>query len=111
MHRLVLMMALGASTALTACAAKMDTGYGVGIQAKRQAALDHAQQKDVAPDTSGMYLALIDKIQAQGLYFASLAHIDAYEQQFGESPDTILLRADALRQTAQSDAAPPPTRA
>jgi Flp pilus assembly protein TadD len=89
---------------LAACATKMESGYGVGIQAERQAALDQAQQKDATPDTPGMYLALIDRMQAQGLYFASLAHIDAYEQQYGESPDTILLRADALRQTGQPDA-------
>jgi Flp pilus assembly protein TadD len=104
MHRLILMIALGAGTALTACATKMESGYGIGIQAERQAALDQAQQKDAAPDTPGMYLALIDKMQAQGLFFASLAHIDAYEQQYGQTPDTILLRADALRQTGQPDA-------
>ncbi|SAK51055.1 putative lipoprotein [Caballeronia temeraria] len=89
---------------LAACATKPENGYGLGIQAERQAALDQAQQKDAAPDTPGMYLALIDRMQAQGLWFASLAHIDAYEQQYGESPDTILLRADALRQTGQPDA-------
>lgn len=90
--------------ALAACATKQETGYGVGIQAERQAALDQAQQKEAAPDTPGMYLALIDRMQSQGLWFASLAHIDAHEQQYGESPDTILLRADALRQTGQPDA-------
>jgi Flp pilus assembly protein TadD len=89
---------------LAACATKQENGYGVGIQAERQAALDQARHKDAAPDTPGMYLALIDRMQAQGLWFASLAHIDAYEQQYGESPDTILLRADALRQTGQPDA-------
>ncbi|WP_201325914.1 pilus assembly protein, partial [Burkholderia sp. E168m23] len=35
---------------------------------------------------------------------ASLAHIDQYEKQYGASPDTILLRADALRATGQYDA-------
>nr|WP_144063545.1 pilus assembly protein [Caballeronia insecticola] len=90
--------------ALAACATKQENGYGVGIQAERQAALDQALQKESPPDTPGMYLALIDRMQAQGLWYASLAHIDAYEQQYGQSPDTILLRADALRQTGQSDA-------
>jgi Flp pilus assembly protein TadD len=94
-----------AVTALTACASKMENGYGIGVQAERQAALDQAMKKDATPDTPGMYLALIDKMQADGLWFASLAHIDAYEQQYGESPDTILLRADALRQTGQAEAA------
>jgi Flp pilus assembly protein TadD len=92
------------STCLGACASKMESGYGLGIQAERQAALDQASKKDATPDTPGMYLALIDKMQSQGLWFASLAHIDAYEQQYGESNDTILLRADALRQTGQTEA-------
>jgi Flp pilus assembly protein TadD len=95
---------IAAVSALSACASKMESGYGLGIQAERQAALDQASKKDAIPDTPGMYLALIDKMQAQGLWFASLAHIDAYEQQYGESPDTILLRADALRQTGQAEA-------
>jgi Flp pilus assembly protein TadD len=89
--------------ALGACASKMESGYGVGIQAEREAAIQQSTQKDQAPDTPGMYLALIDRMQAQGLFFASLAHIDAYEKQYGTTPDTILLRADALRQTGQPD--------
>ncbi|WP_211615740.1 tetratricopeptide repeat protein [Paraburkholderia haematera] len=77
-----------------------DLGYGVGPQAERQALIQQAN-RDPAPDTPGMYLGLIDRMQAQGLYFASLAHIDAYEKQYGVTPDTILLRADALRMTDQ----------
>jgi Flp pilus assembly protein TadD len=89
--------------ALGGCASKMESGYGVGIQAEREAAIQQSTQKDQAPDTPGMYLALIDRMQSQGLFFASLAHIDAYEKQYGVTPDTILLRADALRQTGQPD--------
>ncbi|WP_200945781.1 tetratricopeptide repeat protein [Burkholderia sp. Leaf177] len=90
--------------ALGGCASKMESGYGVGIQAEREAAVRQSQQKQDAPDTPGMYLALIDKMQSQGLFYASLAHIDAYEKQYGATPDTVLLRADALRQTSQSQA-------
>jgi Flp pilus assembly protein TadD len=92
-----------ACVALGGCASKMESGYGVGIQAEREAAIQQSTQKDQAPDSPGMYLALIDRMQAQGLFFASLAHIDAYEKQYGTTPDTILLRADALRQTGQPD--------
>jgi Flp pilus assembly protein TadD len=99
-----LYVALFSCTMLAACASKMETGYGVGIQAERQASLDQAMKKDAVPDSPGMYLALIERMQSQGLFFASLAHIDAYEQQYGESPDSILLRADALRQTNQIEA-------
>ncbi|PCE26877.1 pilus assembly protein [Paraburkholderia acidicola] len=91
-------MALGLAL-LGACASQL-SGYGVGPQAERQAMMQQAD-KPAAPDTPGMYLGLIDRMQQQGLYFASLAHIDAYEKQYGVSPDTIALRADALRMTDQ----------
>src|SRR5471032_1307964 len=97
----VLMLACTVFAGLGGCASKMESGYGVGIQAEREAALQQSQQKQDAPDTPGMYLALIDRMQSQGLFFASLAHIDAFEKQYGPTPDTILLRADALRQTGQ----------
>lgn len=48
------------------------------------------------------YQALIRKMQEQGLYYASLAHIDAYEQRYGRVPEMQLLRADALRETDQA---------
>jgi Flp pilus assembly protein TadD len=98
----VLMLACTVFAGLGGCASKIESGYGVGIQAEREAALQQSQQKQDAPDTPGMYLALIDRMQSQGLFYASLAHIDAYEKQYGSTPDTILLRADALRQTGQA---------
>ena len=96
--------ALAVLSLLGACASKGLTGYGVGPQAER-AVLAQQASKDPAPDTPGMYLGLIDQMQSQGLYFASLAHIDAYDKQYGASPDSILLRADALRMTDQPAAA------
>jgi Flp pilus assembly protein TadD len=96
--------ALAVLSLLGACASKDLTGYGVGPQAER-AVLAQQANKDPAPDTPGMYLGLIDQMQSQGLYFASLAHIDAYDKQYGASPDSILLRADALRMTGQPAAA------
>ncbi len=64
-----------------------------------------AEEKAPTPDNKGMYLGLIRQMQDQGLYFASLAHIDAYEQQNGSTPEIQRLRADALRETRQSAAA------
>ncbi|RFU48240.1 lipopolysaccharide assembly protein LapB [Paraburkholderia sp. DHOC27] len=87
---------------LGACA--MPSGYGVGAQAERAAEIQQAT-RDPAPDAPGTYLDLINRMQAQGLYYASLAHIDAYEKQYGVTPDTIVLRADALRMTQQPAAA------
>jgi Flp pilus assembly protein TadD len=97
-------VALAVLSMLGACASSGVSGYGVGAQAER-AMMAQQSNKDAAPDTPGMYLGLIDQMQSQGLYFASLAHIDAYEKQYGASPDTILLRADALRMTGQPAAA------
>src|SRR5690606_31933656 len=52
-------------------------------------------------DNPAMYRALIEKMQTEGLYFASLAHIDAYEQRFGMTDELALRRADAQRATGQ----------
>ncbi|MCS3391344.1 pilus assembly protein [Burkholderia thailandensis] len=86
---------------LAACGSFKESGYGIGAQAERAALMQAAADKNATPDTPGMYLGLIGRMQSQGLYYASLAHIDAYEKQYGVSPDTILLRADALRATDQ----------
>lgn len=56
-------------------------------------------------DDRGMYLALIARMQDEGAYYASLAHVDAYRQRYGESPDLLVLEADALRETGRADAA------
>jgi Flp pilus assembly protein TadD len=95
--------ALAACCALLGACAVKESGYGVGPQAEREAQLQTSAQQ-TKPDTPGMYLGLIDRMQTQGLYYASLAHIDAYEKQYGVSPDSTLLRADALRATDQPSA-------
>ncbi|AMO98756.1 TPR repeat family protein [Collimonas arenae] len=64
-----------------------------------------AEEKAPTPDNKGMYLGLIRQMQERGMYFASLAHIDAYEQQNGSTPEVQRLRADALRETRQGAAA------
>lgn len=59
------------------------------------------QQTDTAVDTAKVYLALIERMQLQGLYDASLAHLDVFERRYGVLPQTTLLRADALRVTGR----------
>ncbi|MDR3444226.1 MULTISPECIES: Flp pilus assembly protein TadD [unclassified Dyella] len=64
----------------------------------------------VAPSTSArddktVYLDLIRQMQQQGAYYASLAHIDAYRQRYGDAPELRRRQADALRATGQLDAA------
>ena len=88
---------------LGACASK-ESGYGVGPQAERAAEIQQAG-RDPAPDAPDVYLDLIRRMQSEGLYYASLAHIDAFEKQYGVKSDTILMRADALRMTDQPQAA------
>jgi Flp pilus assembly protein TadD len=98
--RAVFVLCMVVACALLDACSINQSGYGVGPQAEREAKLQQAQ-REPAPDTPGMYLALIDRMQTQGLYYASLAHIDAYDKQYGATPDSILLRADALRATDQ----------
>ncbi len=61
-----------------------------------------AQALDQKPD---VYLQLIAGMQERGLYYASLAHLDAFDARWPERPDAMLLRAHALRETAQVEAA------
>src|SRR5690606_4646775 len=48
-----------------------------------------------------LLLSLIREMQQQKRYFASLAYIEAYRQQFGEQSDVMAMRSDALRMTGQ----------
>ena len=48
------------------------------------------------------YLKLVEQMQRDAQWFASLAHLDALERRWPASPQTIRLRADALRHTEQN---------
>ncbi len=52
-------------------------------------------------DDKQLYLELITQMQRQGAWYASLAHVDAYRQRYGDTPALRLLHADALRETGQ----------
>ena len=81
---------------LGACASLPDAAQAEAAQAAaREPSLDNAPT----------YLALVRQMQGNGMWFASLAHIDALEQRWGVTNETRLLRADALRQTGQQAAA------
>lgn len=58
-----------------------------------------------ARDDKSVYMDLIRQMQQQGAYYASLAHIDAYRQRFGNTPELRRRQGDALRATGQLDAA------
>ncbi|CAG9185236.1 tetratricopeptide repeat protein [Cupriavidus pampae] len=76
-------------------------------QAEAQIELGKLRDKEARAEYSdkAVYLGLIGRMQQEGLYYASLAHIDAYQQRFGAPPELKLLRADALRETGQDEAA------
>lgn len=46
-----------------------------------------------------LYLDLIMGMQDKGLYFASLAHLDVFDQRWPNHPRAGVLRGDALRET------------
>lgn len=88
------MRAGAASIVLVVAACSSTNGMG------RDAAPSIASQEDPRDDR-GMYLDLIRKMQEQGAWYASLAHIDAHRQRYATSPELRLLHADALRETGQ----------
>ena len=88
---------------LAGCASKAPQGYGVAEQstaAQAQQQMEKAEQSTQV-DSQQTYLNLIAKMQQANQWYASLAHTEAFERQFGATPQLRLLRADALRNTAQ----------
>lgn len=82
----------------------MTSVVGCGATRKAYVAPPPEASVEAAPqDDRGMYLSLLQKMQEQGAYFASLAHIDAFRQRFGETPDLRILQANALRETGDVD--------
>ncbi len=98
-----------AAFALVGCATQKDQ-YAASAEAQQRMAAEAAADTKAgnSVDTKETYLKLVEQMQRESLWFASLAHIDALEQRWGTSPESTRLRADALRQTgqaAQSEAA------
>jgi len=52
-----------------------------------------------------MYLELIQKMVEQGQYYGALANLQQLEKSAAATPQTVYLRAEALRKTGQYDAA------
>ena len=79
-------------------------GCGGNRAAYKQTPVEPALVEAVQDDR-GMYLGLLKQMQQQGAYYASLAHIDAFRQRFGDSPELRILQANALRDTGDDAAA------
>ena len=92
----VLVMMSGCTTSMSAASLVRNQ------ELERQQA---ASASTVVPDDRNLYLSLIQEMQSKGMYYASLAHVDAFEKKYGVQPDIELLRGDALRETRQQEAA------
>ena len=98
----------GFGLALSACAGKPLSGYGLEVgKSTAQQAQEQMQSAEQATqvDTAQTYLDLIAQMQQGGQWYAALAHTEAYEQKHGVSASSRLLRADALRNTGQIEQA------
>lgn len=98
--RLAMLALIAASTG---CAGTKDH-YAGAEEAQQRQAFETASENKAGSniDSQVTYLKLVDQMQLQGLWFASLAHIDALEQRWGVTPESTRMRADALRQTGQT---------
>lgn len=107
MERLHDRVARGAARTLTVLALCMLAACGktLGGYPNHAAEPSLVAPSKAARDDRTVYMDLIRQMQQQGAYYASLAHIDAYRQRFGDTTEVRRLQADALRETGQADAA------
>ena len=97
-----LALCLAAVLGMGGCASRNNYPGATEQQQMRDAAAAQSpQDAAAAADSQGVYLKLVEQMQRDGLWFASLAHLDALEKRWGGSPEATRLRADALRQTEQ----------
>lgn len=96
-----------AAAMLAACATADNGTAMMNQQAEAQVELAKLRDKTARAEYNdqAVYLGLIRKMQQEGLYFASLAHIEVYRQRFGNGSEMLSMRADALRETGQDAAA------
>jgi Flp pilus assembly protein TadD len=95
--------AAAATLVVTGCAGLKDQ-YAASADAQQRMAAEAAAdtKAGASVDTQATYLKLVEQMQKEDLWFASLAHIDALEQRWGVSPESTRVRAEALRQTGQA---------
>jgi Flp pilus assembly protein TadD len=93
------------SILLAGCGSMATSDMSLRTDADIEMARQRQSQEKAEITSPATYLSLIRRMQEQGLYYASLAHIDAYQQRYGRAPEMMLLRADALRETDQLAAA------
>ncbi|WP_249359389.1 tetratricopeptide repeat protein [Cupriavidus sp. 2SB] len=104
---LAALAALMTTLVLGGCATPPGSADALARQTEAQIELARLQEKEARAEYNdqGVYLGLIGRMQQEGMYYASLAHVDAFQKKFGSNTALQVLRADALRETGQDDAA------
>ncbi|MES2024378.1 MAG: pilus assembly protein [Pseudomonadota bacterium] len=99
--------AIGALVLAIFCSGCSSLNSNNDYVARNEAAMQRQQAELDKPalDNKQVYLEMIKKMQDRSLYFASIAHIDAYQKSYGSSPEVQRLYADALRATGQDEPA------
>jgi|GEM_PF-6829567 len=106
-HAHTLALALACAALLAGCAgSKTNSAMELIQHQQEQQALLRQHEADTmqknAPSEPKVMLAMIRESQQQQRYFASLAYIDAYAREYGDSTELAALRANALRMTGQA---------
>ena len=104
---LMLPLAAAAVSMLTGCSS-MGSLFGQNqpvLSPAAKAAAEMPLEKEAVVNTQETYLSLVKQMQAKSLWYASIAHLDALDKQWGASSDSRLMRTDALRQVGQLSAA------
>lgn len=92
--------------ALSGCAStSTNSAYDLMREQQEQQAYVQGQEierwEKRKPSNQQMALQMLQQTLQQGKYFAALAYADAMQTQFGQDPELLVLKAEALRQTGQ----------
>ncbi|MNJ99611.1 bacteriophage N4 receptor, outer membrane subunit [compost metagenome] len=98
-------IALGLLVLCTGCSSLNSPANEYALRNDEALQRQQAELDRPALDNKQVYLDMIKKMQERSMYFASIAHIDAYQKSYGTTPEVQRLYADALRATGQDDAA------
>lgn len=78
---------------------------GAGLPSRPEITDEATADSQTLAQKPDVYLQIISGMQQRGLYYASLAHLDAFDARWPGRPNATLLRAHALRESGQTEAA------
>jgi Flp pilus assembly protein TadD len=91
--------------ALLACGPAAAAGPTTSLMANPAALEEDSRPAMELENDPDMYLQLIGRLQDKDLYFASLAHLDAFDRRWPGNPRAALLRGHGLREAGYPDQA------